>query len=603
MNYNQCTNTIKQVIDSSYLPTETRNSLNVQLDRIKKRAVDDNIYIGIVGEFSSGKSTLINSLIGADFFVTNAMQGTTTVTTKLAYGRNINLTLNYADGTILTYSKDKRRILKRYLPGEYEKMPLLKRLSIRIKDIFNINGKDEYLMNIFDCVTTSNEISETLDDVQMTYPSDILRNGIVIVDTPGTDSLNPKHTLITQRAIREICDIAIVVVPATHPLTITMVDFLDENLRESKDKCIYFITKIELLKKEIERTHINNSIIQRIHTLLNIESPNTILAPTLLSLEEKGITERSGIIRLADEERSSMVAKFDSDLKNMIKEIADNKESTIKHKIGLFVSRLQKQLAKSISDIQNELKKELEKTRFMRVQPLRDFMDEFYASNPVIGREYIESVVCNAISSKKNSFKSRVFSEIDSCDTKDDVQDTMSRQIIITFGESCYESCYRTFNRALNDTHSSFKDNFDEFKAKFTKMFSIDAVDFQYSIKNNPDWQRAYNLNYDRSNLTTFPLFRFFKSLDSVKQEMKDDVGPKISAMFGSMEYHYLERIRESYSDIEQQMANIKKTFIEKYEYIIAQRIKESDAKEQQLKAQLDLLQQNITLVKNLTIE
>ena len=602
MNYQQYINAIKTVIDSSFLPTETRNSLDTQLDRIKKRTIDNNLYVGIVGEFSSGKSTLINSLIGADFFVTNAMQGTTTVTTKLSYGKKVNLTLNYVGGTKLTYSKDKRRFLKKYLPGEYEKLPLLKRMSIRIKDILNMNGKDEYLMKIFDTVTTSNEISETLEDVQMTYPAEILRNGIVIVDTPGTDSLNPKHTLITQKAIREVCDIAIIVVPATHPLTITMVDFLDENLQESKDKCIYFITKIELLRKEIERTHISNNIVQRIQTMLKIESPNTIMAPTLLSLEEKGITEKSGIIRLTDEERVAMVSQFDSDLKRIIKEIADNKESTIKHKIALFIDRLQKQLKKSISDIQKELEKELEETRFMRVEPLRDFMAKFYESNPVIERSYIETVVCNNILSKKNNFKSRVFSEIDSCQTKDDAQSTMSKQSVIDLGVSSFDSCYRTFNRMLNETQTSFKENFDNFRASFTKMFSIDAIDFQYSIKNNPDWQRAYNFCYDTSDLTTFPLFRFFKSLDSVKQEMKDDVGPKISGHFNSMESHYLERIRESYSDIEQQMENVKKTFIEKYEYIIAQRIKESDEKERQLNAKLNILQQNIKLVKDLSI-
>ena len=210
--------------------------------------------------------------------------------------------------------------------------------------------------------------------------------------------------------------------------------------------------------------------------------------------------------------------------------------------------------------------------------------------------------MCNNILSKKNNFKSRVFSEIDSCQTKDDAQSTMSKQSVIDLGVSSFDSCYRTFNRMLNETLSSYKENFDNFKVSFTKMFSIDAIDFQYSIKNNPDWQRAYNFCYDTSDLTTFPLFRFFKSLDSVKQEMKDDVGPKISGHFNSMESHYLERIRESYSDIEQQMENVKKTFIEKYEYIIAQRIKDSDEKERQLKAKLNILQQNIKLVKDLSI-
>lgn len=91
MNYDQCLNSIKRIINTSYLSKEKKDALESQLNRIKKRISDSNIYLGIVGEFSSGKSTLINSLIGADFFVTNALQGTTTVITKLAYGDKVNL--------------------------------------------------------------------------------------------------------------------------------------------------------------------------------------------------------------------------------------------------------------------------------------------------------------------------------------------------------------------------------------------------------------------------------------------------------------------------------------------------------------------------------
>lgn len=107
MNYDQCLNSIKRIINTSYLSKEKKDALESQLNRIKKRISDSNIYLGIVGEFSSGKSTLINSLIGADFFVTNALQGTTTVITKLAYGDKVNLILNYIDGTQLTYSKNR----------------------------------------------------------------------------------------------------------------------------------------------------------------------------------------------------------------------------------------------------------------------------------------------------------------------------------------------------------------------------------------------------------------------------------------------------------------------------------------------------------------
>lgn len=602
MDYSQCLSSINKVIKTSSLSAESKKTFEEQLERIKKRISDPNIYLGIVGEFSSGKSTLINSLIGADFFVTNSLQGTTTVITKLAYGRNVNLTLNYADGSKLTYSRNKRKFFKRYLPDEYERLPFLSKLSILLKDLLNLNRQDDYLMRLFEEVTTSNEISETLTDVLITYPSKTLENGIVIVDTPGTDSLNPNHTLIAQKAIKEVCDIAMVVVPATKPLSVTMVDFLEENLRYSKDKCIYFITKIELCRKAVERSHIHKGVVQRIHSMLGVESPNTILAPTLLSLEQRGITEKSNIIKLTEEECMSLASDFDRDVADMIKTISDNKEPTIRQTIGLLVSELQKRLDVDINNIKAALTKEIEETRFMRVKPLAEFMDNFYSTNPVIQWSYIESVVCNTISRKKSDFKNFVFKKIDLCSTKDDVQSTMDSNDTISYGVSCFNGCYDTFKNTLLQIKSSFVTNFDQFRTSFTEMFSIDAIDFEYTIRNNPDWQRAYNFNYNTSNLTTFPIFRFFKSLSSIKDEMKSDVGPKIESEFNIMKGHYVERLKESYCDIEKQMVRVKEIFINEYGQIIARRIRESEKKELQLKQQLDILQNNIYIVKNLSI-
>ena len=83
MDYTKILNVINSAITSSFLLEEKQGALSKQLNRIKKRISDNKIYLGIVGEFSTGKSTLINSLIGEDFFVTNATQRPTTTITTL----------------------------------------------------------------------------------------------------------------------------------------------------------------------------------------------------------------------------------------------------------------------------------------------------------------------------------------------------------------------------------------------------------------------------------------------------------------------------------------------------------------------------------------
>ena len=601
MDYTKILNVISSAIASSFLSEEKQGSLSKQLERIKKRISDNKIYLGIVGEFSTGKSTLINSLIGEDFFVTNAIQGTTTTITKLEYGKKIGLKIEYTSGEVLRYDSDKTEILKLYKPDVYEHLSFFEKMKMRTLDMFHSNNSDKYLLEVFDDITTSDEISKTLNEVTVYYPSKLLNNGIVIVDTPGTDSLTPSHAEITRRAIKEICDIALVIIPATQPLSQTLIDYVDDNLGDVADRCIYFITKIELIRRAIERTHMRKGVAQRITSYLNVENPHVVFAPSLLSLEEKGVVEKDGRTEhLSDDERLELCSQFESEINSIIDQIHNEREQTINDKIQRLTSSLRDELQADISFKNNELRKELEETQMMRVKPLRDFMAEFYSTHEVYPYSYIESVICNTISSNRTQFKRFVFDEIDGCSTKDATQATMESYSVVSKGESCFNDCYESFRNILSKTHSSYTENFNEFKSLFTEMFSIDAIDFNYTILNNPEWQREYKFNYDKSDLTTFKPFRMFKSLSSIKEQMKNDVGPKIEKEFAKMEKYYISHARKSHTDIARQMERVKQIFIDKYEKIIAKRIKESDEKEKLINAQLNILKKNLESIINL---
>lgn len=601
MDYAKILNVINSAITSSFLSEEKQSSLSKQLNRIKKRISDKKIYLGIVGEFSTGKSTLINSLIGEDFFVTNAIQGTTTTITKLEYGKKIGLKIEFTSGKMLRYDSNKTEILKLYRPDVYEHLSFWEKMTMRTLDMLHSNTSDKFLLEVFDHITTSDEISKTLAEVTVYYPSKLLNNDIVIVDTPGTDSLTPSHAEITRHAIKEICDIAFVIIPATQPLSQSLIDYVDDNLGDIADKCIYFITKIELIRRAIERTHLLNGVVQRVTNYLNVENPKVVFAPSLLSLEEKGVVEKTGITEhLSENEQIELCSQFESDINNILDQIYNEREQTIKDKIQRLTSFLRDELQADIRSKNNELKKELEETQMMRVTPLRDFMTEFYSTHEVYTYSYIESVISNTISSNRSQFKKFVFDEIDGCSTKDATQATMENYSVVSKGKNCFNNCYESFKGILSKTHSSYTENFNEFKALFTEMFSIDAIDFSYTILNKPDWQREYKFDYDKSNLTTFQPFRLFKSLSSVKEEMKNDVGPKIEKEFAKMEKFYISHAKKSLADIEKQMQKVKQLFIYKYEKIIDKRIKESDVKETLLKAQLKILKNNLESIINL---
>lgn len=85
-------------------------------------------------------------------------------------------------GRILKYNKDKTTILKLYQPDIYEHLSFLEKIKIILGDVLHINFADKHLLEIFDKITTYDEISETIREVAIYYPSELLHNGIVIVD-------------------------------------------------------------------------------------------------------------------------------------------------------------------------------------------------------------------------------------------------------------------------------------------------------------------------------------------------------------------------------------------------------------------------------------
>jgi len=54
---------IQEVLQRTEIPDLLRLELQQQVDRIRQRQQDPKLYLAVVGEFSSGKSTFINALL------------------------------------------------------------------------------------------------------------------------------------------------------------------------------------------------------------------------------------------------------------------------------------------------------------------------------------------------------------------------------------------------------------------------------------------------------------------------------------------------------------------------------------------------------------
>jgi hypothetical protein len=229
--------------------------LRQALDRIRRRHQDPYLYLAVVGEFSSGKSTLINALLRKNLLPASVVQATTAAATMLRQGP--------ADGLIVKYKDGREESIE--LPAG------------RGGGGGGWRASFETALAHFCAVE---DVARGIELVTITTPAAVLENGLVIVDTPGTNVDNPRHVDTAIWAVRELCDGAIVVVPANIPLSQSFADFLSRHLADCLHRCVFLVTMIDLVPPE-ERDDVVRTISKRLHAMLGVEQPTVLpVAPT-----------------------------------------------------------------------------------------------------------------------------------------------------------------------------------------------------------------------------------------------------------------------------------------------------------------------------------
>ena len=131
-----------------------------QLDNQKE------LQVPIIGQFSAGKSNTLNNLLGQKILPTMSVE-TTAFVTKIKYGAEQSASIYTKSGKVYEISIDSLLLL-----------------SQRKIDQANDVGS---LLGIPDI--TKNPIML----LEVYYPSPLLQNGLVIVDTPGLNTLMQDH--------------------------------------------------------------------------------------------------------------------------------------------------------------------------------------------------------------------------------------------------------------------------------------------------------------------------------------------------------------------------------------------------------------------------
>ncbi len=190
-------------------------NLNDNLDAFLKEIQKDLTFnVLCLGDFSSGKSTFINRFfIEKDVLPTNV----TTTTAKLTiikYGEKEKIAIHYKEGEKKEYYEDFENILK-------------------------------------NAVAKGGEEVENIDFVEVFIPSSILKDGIIIVDSPGLNDPESERMKITYDYL-ERADSVLYLLTALQAWKRSEKEFLEEKVlrKEDLDKIFFLLNFWDMIKDD-----------------------------------------------------------------------------------------------------------------------------------------------------------------------------------------------------------------------------------------------------------------------------------------------------------------------------------------------------------------
>lgn len=270
---------------------ELTNLINQQAQKIK----NTEFHVVVIGQFKRGKSTLINYFLGKDILPTGVVP-ITSIVTYIRFGKVPKSVISFKDYTTQDVSLE---IIDQYISEQ-----------------------------------NNPQNKKNVDKIDIYYPSDILRNGIVLIDTPGIGSIYSHNTEEVYRYLPQ-ADAAIFLISSDAPISELELEFLSE-IKGYFQKMFFLQNKIDYLS-ETER---KESLLFSTNAITKSLGKEISLYPVSarLALEARKANDINLI-------KSSGIDKFQEELERfLLKEKGDYLLKSYKQKINTLINDIENQI-------------------------------------------------------------------------------------------------------------------------------------------------------------------------------------------------------------------------------------------------------------------
>jgi small GTP-binding protein len=199
---------LADVAEQVGMTTLARDIRNTRIPKLEA----ERFHLVVLGEFNHGKSTFVNALLGQDVLPT----GITPTTASINH---------------VVYAETPRAHVKLMSGNEQQIDP----------------------SQLKDWVTVAGGHADDVAFVELGFPSDLLKNNVVLVDTPGVNDLNEQRAEVTYGYVPR-ADAVVFLLDAGQALKDSEREFLRSRVLESaRDRLIFVLGKMDMLSPD-ERT-------------------------------------------------------------------------------------------------------------------------------------------------------------------------------------------------------------------------------------------------------------------------------------------------------------------------------------------------------------
>lgn len=245
------------------------------LQNLKLKYEDPEFRLAVIGNFSCGKSTFLNAVVGRELLAVSDLP-TTAIPTYIRWNREA---VKNQLKELMEQEQSKRGFFSRMfhrLFGGRQAVPEPE-MPEDPYIIVTVQGGARYALHgtqrerferdtgvilpqdiggLIDYLTTTNDLAEKVLRIDLSFPSQDRYRNFCLIDTPGVnpgDEDSKNHILQTQSVLREEADAAIILYPATSVMTKDLELFMEENAAHLLGNAIILITKMDIVTREREQ--------------------------------------------------------------------------------------------------------------------------------------------------------------------------------------------------------------------------------------------------------------------------------------------------------------------------------------------------------------